>query len=153
MAGQHHYTLDLLWQGDHTRDYDSYTREHHVRIAGKPDLIATADPAYRGDATKHNPEDLLLASLSGCHLLTYLALCARARINVLAYRDRAEGTLLLTKDGGGHFTEVVLRPGVVVADERMLEKARHFHGEVHKYCFIARSVNFPVRCEAEVRTS
>jgi organic hydroperoxide reductase OsmC/OhrA len=91
--------------------------------------------------------------LSSCHLLTYLALCARARINVLSYRDAAEGTLLLTKDGGGHFTEVVLRPEVVVEEEHMLEKARHFHGDVHKYCFIARSVNFPVRCEAVVRVA
>lgn len=150
MADRHHYILDLHWQGDHTRTYDSYTREHHIRIAGKPVLVATADPMYRGVNELHNPEDLLLASLSGCHLLTYLALCARARINVLSYRDQAEGTLLLTKDGGGHFTDAVLRPQVVVEHEGMLVKARHFHDEVHKYCFIARSVNFPVRCEAVV---
>ncbi|MBL7938646.1 MAG: OsmC family protein [Flavobacteriales bacterium] len=146
--------MELEWQGDlgqGTSTYEGYSREHVIRIPGKPDLIATADPMFRGDALLHNPEDLLLAALSGCHLLTYLALCARARINVTAYRDRAEGSLLLTKDGGGHFTEVVLRPEVVVAEERMLEKARHFHGEVHKYCFIARSVNFPVRCEAVVK--
>lgn len=146
----HGYRLLLEWQGDHTRTYDSYTREHRIRIAGKPDLVATADPLFRGVNELHNPEDLLLAALSGCHLLTYLALCARARINVLSYCDEAEGTLLLTKDGGGQFTEVVLRPQVVVEEERMLEKARHFHGEVHKYCFIARSVNFPVRCEAVI---
>jgi len=151
MADAHTYTLQLDWQGDHTRSYEGYTREHRIRIAGKPELVTTADPLFRGDAALHNPEDLLLASLSSCHLLTYLALCARARINVLSYRDQAEGTLLFTKDGGGHFTEVVLRPEVVVEEERMLEKARHFHGEVHKYCFIARSVNFPVRCEAVVR--
>jgi organic hydroperoxide reductase OsmC/OhrA len=151
MTDQHRYHLDLQWRGDHTRTYDTYTREHHIRIAGKPDLIATADPMFRGDATLHNPEDLLLAALSGCHLLTYLALCARARINVTSYRDQASGTMLLTKDGGGHFTEVVLRPEVVVADGSMMEKAHFFHGEVHKYCFIARSVNFPVRCEAVVR--
>jgi organic hydroperoxide reductase OsmC/OhrA len=151
MADQHSYTLDLHWQGAHTCTYESYTREHRIGIVGKPELIVTADPLFRGDAALHNPEDLLLASLSSCHLLTYLALCARARINVRSYRDQAEGTLLLTKDGGGHFTEVVLRPEVVVEEERMLEKARYFHGEVHKYCFIARSVNFPVRCEAVVR--
>ena len=151
MADQHRYTLDLHWQGDQTRTYESYTREHIIRIAGKHELRATADPMFRGDASLHNPEDLLLSALSGCHLLTYLALCARARINVLSYRDQAEGTLQLTKDGGGHFTEVILRPEVVVADGSMMEKARFFHGEVHKYCFIARSVNFPVRCEAVVR--
>ena len=152
--GEHHYALDLEWLGNTgqgTRTYEGYSREHVVRIAGKPDLRGTADPMFRGDAALHNPEDLLLAALSQCHLLTYLALCARARINVLRYRDRAEGTLMLTKDGGGHFTEAVLRPAVVVAQERLLEKARYFHGEVHKYCFIARSVNFPVRCEAVVK--
>lgn len=150
----HAYHLELEWRGNHgqgTNTYEGYSREHILRIAGKPDLIATADPLFRGDAAQHNPEDLLLAALSGCHLLTYLALCARARINVFSYRDKAEGTLLLTEDGGGHFTEVVLRPEVIVAEECMLEKAQHFHGEVHKYCFIARSVNFPVRCEAVVR--
>ena len=115
--------------------------------------IEMPGPLFRGDAGVHNPEDLLLAALSGCHLLTYLALCARARINVTSYRDNASGILLLTKDGGGHFTEVMLRPEVVVAEEHMLEKARFFHGEVHKYCFIARSVNFPVRCEAVVRVA
>jgi organic hydroperoxide reductase OsmC/OhrA len=150
---QHRYALDLEWSGGGTPTYDRYTREHRIRIAGKPDLIATADVPFLGDATLHNPEDLLLASLSSCHLLTYLALCARARINVLSYRDQAAGTLVLTKDGGGYFSEVTLRPEVVVAEPAMLEKARYFHGEVHKYCFIARSVNFPVRCEAVVRSA
>jgi organic hydroperoxide reductase OsmC/OhrA len=152
----HHYALTLEWTGNlgaGTSTYEGYSREHVVRIAGKPDLRGTADPLFRGDPTLHNPEDLLLAALSQCHLLTYLALCARARISVVSYRDHAEGTLLLTKDGGGHFTEVVLRPEVAVADAHMLAKARHFHREVHKYCFIARSMNFPVRCEAVVRIS
>jgi organic hydroperoxide reductase OsmC/OhrA len=150
---EHQYHLSLDWTGNlgaGTSSYEGYSREHVVRIAGKPDLVGSADPAFRGDAALHNPEDLLLAALSQCHLLTYLALCARARINVTGYRDRAEGTLQLTKDGGGQFTGVVLRPRVVVAEVHMLEKARFFHGEVHKYCFIARSVNFPVRCEPEV---
>ncbi|HRH39189.1 MAG TPA: OsmC family protein [Flavobacteriales bacterium] len=146
----HRYELELTWRGDHTRTYESYTREHSIRIAGKPDLITTADPMFFGDPGLHNPEDLLLAALSGCHLLTYLALCARARINVVTYTDAAKGTLVLTKDGGGQFSEVILRPKVVVAEASMLEKAKHFHGEVHKYCFIARSVNFPVKCEPVV---
>ena len=150
---EHHYHLTLEWTGNlgaGTSTYEGYSREHVVRIIGKPDLVGSADPMFRGDPTLHNPEDLLLAALSQCHLLTYLALCARARIQVLSYRDRAEGTLVLTKDGGGQFTEVVLRPEVVVAEANMVEKARFFHGEVHKYCFIARSVNFPVRCEPAV---
>ncbi|MBK9175872.1 MAG: OsmC family protein [Flavobacteriales bacterium] len=150
MANEHSYSLDLEWRGDHTRTYEGYTREHIIRINGKSELRATADPMFRGDAALHNPEDLLLAALSGCHLLSYLALCARARIDVRSYRDRASGTLLLTADGGGRFTEVVLRPEVVVADAAMLEKARAFHDAAHKYCFIASSVNFPVRHEAAV---
>ena len=150
MANEHHYRLHLQWNGDHTRTYDEYTREHVIRIVGKPDLVATADPIFRGDATKHNPEDLLLAALSSCHMLTYLALCARARIDVSSYRDQATGTLLLTPDGGGRFTEVVLHPEVIIAEERMLAKAREFHLAAHKYCFIANSVNFPVRCEPTV---
>lgn len=151
---EHRYHLTLDWTGNlgaGTSTYEGYSREHVVRIAGKPDLVGSADPMFRGDPAVHNPEDLLLAALSQCHLLTYLALCARARINVLSYRDRAEGTLVLTKDGGGQFTEAILRPEVVVAEVHMLAKAEHFHGEVHKYCFIARSMNFPVRCEAVVR--
>ncbi|MBK7945299.1 MAG: OsmC family protein [Flavobacteriales bacterium] len=150
MADSHLYTLDLLWRGDHTRTYESYTREHLITIQGKSELRATADPMFRGDGALHNPEDLLLAALSGCHLLTYLALCARARINVLSYRDQAEGTLQLTKDGGGHFTEVILRPQVVVEPEGMIEKAHYLHTAAHKYCFIANSVNFPVRNEPVV---
>ena len=152
--GDHLYRLELEWSGDPltgTRTYEGYTREHVVRIAGKPDLRGTADPLFRGDPAIHNPEDLLLAALAQCHLLTYLALCARARINVVAYRDHAEGTLALTGDGGGRFTGVVLRPEVLVTEEGMVGKAVQLHGEVHKYCFIARSVNFPVRCESIVR--
>ncbi|MBK6342502.1 MAG: OsmC family protein [Flavobacteriales bacterium] len=150
MSDMHLYTLDLFWRGDHTRSYEEYTREHLIRIKGKNELRATADPLFRGDGSLHNPEDLLLAALSSCHLLTYLALCARARINVLSYHDQAEGTLMLTKDGGGHFSGVMLRPQVRIEDGGHLEKAIAFHEAAHKYCFIARSVNFPVNCEAAV---
>ncbi|MDQ3099818.1 MAG: OsmC family protein [Bacteroidota bacterium] len=151
MNGAHTYEVQLKWRGDHTRTYESYDRQHTVQSPGKPEMILTSDPAFLGDRKMLNPEDLLLAALSSCHLLTYLALCARARIDVRTYRDDASGTLHLTKDGGGHFTEVVLRPQVEVAEAGMIEKARHFHGEVHKYCFIARSVNFTIRCEAVVK--
>jgi len=150
MAEMHLYQLDLLWRGDHTRTYESYTREHLIRINGKTELRATADPLFRGDGTLHNPEDLLLAALSGCHLLTYLALCARARINVLSYSDQAEGTLVQTKDGGGHFSEVMLHPQVLIEDAAHLERAIAFHEAAHKYCFIANSVNFPVRSDPTV---
>ncbi|HMC96762.1 MAG TPA: OsmC family protein [Flavobacteriales bacterium] len=151
MGQEHHYATTLEWTGDTGAGYKAYDRTHTVRIANKPELITTSDPAFLGDPTKHNPEDLLVAALSSCHLLTYLALCARARIVVTAYRDNATGTMASTPDGGGHFTEVVLHPEVTVSEEGMLEKARHLHAAAHKYCFIANSVNFPVRHEPVVR--
>ena len=151
MGHEHRYATTLEWSGNTGLGYQDYGRTHTISIVGKPDLITTSDPTFHGDPTKHNPEDLLLAALSSCHLLTYLALCARARIVVTAYRDRAMGTMITTPDGGGHFTEVVLHPEVVVADEAMLAKAQHFHAAALKYCFIANSVNFPVRHEAVVR--
>lgn len=153
MSKEHQYTADLHWRGDHTRTYESYTREHVVRFSGKPDLVATADPLFLGDAALYDPEDLLMAALSGCHLLTYLALCARARIDVRSYRDKARGTLLLTPEGGGHFTEVVLHPEVIVAEPGHCEKATALHTAAHKYCFIASSMNFPVRCEPLVHSA
>lgn len=151
MNEPHLYRLELHWRGEHTRTYDSYSREHLISIDGKTALRATADPMFLGEGSLHNPEDLLLAALSSCHLLTYLALCARARINVLGYRDQAEGTLVLDKDGGGRFSEVVLRPQVILEDPSHTEKAIALHTAAHKYCFIANSVNFPVRNEPVVR--
>jgi organic hydroperoxide reductase OsmC/OhrA len=150
MDSLHRYNLQLDWCGDHTRTYDSYSREHLILIDGKPELTVTADRMFLGDMYVHNPEDLLLASLSSCHLLTYLALCARARINVLHYVDFARGSLRLTPEGGGQFVEVLLRPRVTVESESMRVKAHRFHEEVHRYCFIQRSVNFPVLCEPTV---
>ncbi len=152
MQDTHTYSLTLGWKGNNTSSYATYDRSYGILIPGKPELVATADPLFHGEPGKHNPEDLLVAALSGCHLLTYLALCARARINVVHYEDQASGDLTLTKDGGGYFQEVTLRPVVVVAEDHMVEKALRFHDEVHKYCFIARSVNFPVRHLAKVRS-
>ncbi|MEO8589822.1 MAG: OsmC family protein [Flavobacteriales bacterium] len=150
MGHDHHYATSLHWTGDTGSGYQSYDRTHTIRIANKEALIVTADPTFLGDPTRHNPEDLLLAALSSCHLLTYLALCARARIVVTNYRDNATGTMVATPDGGGHFSEVVLHPEVTVSEERMVEKAKALHMAAHKYCFIANSVNFPVRHEAVI---
>lgn len=150
MDKTHHYAAELEWTGapaDGSFTYEGYSRDHTVRIDGKPELIMTADPNFRGDPTRHNPEDLLLAAIAGCHMLTYLALCARKRILVKSYRDKASGTMALTPEGGGRFTEVILRPEVVVADAAMADTAKALHNPVHKYCFIANSVNFPVRHE------
>lgn len=152
MSRTHDYAVHLIWTGAKNgpaRDYASYSRTHALAIAGKPTLDASADPQFRGDAALHNPEDLLVGSLAGCHMLTYLALCVRAKITVIAYEDSASGTMMLV-GGGGHFTEVVLRPRVTVAAGADVDKALALHEAAHKDCFIATSVNFPVRHEAEV---
>jgi organic hydroperoxide reductase OsmC/OhrA len=151
---EHRYATHLDWEGNRgggTAHYEEYGREHVVRIAGKPDLRASADPAFRGDPERHNPEELLVAALSSCHLLSFLALCARSRIVVTAYEDLAEGTMREDGRGGGRFVEVVLRPVVTVADETMRARAEALHEKAHDVCFIASSVSFPVRHEARVR--
>lgn len=149
MTGPHVYRTRLEWTGaaqGPTIGYRDYSREYVLRIAGKPDLVGSADPTFLGDAARHNPEDLLLAALSSCHMLSYLALAARAKLHVVAYEDEAEATMVLDK-GGGHFTEAMLRPRVTVVKGADLDLARTLHAEAHKVCFIAASVNFPVRNE------
>jgi organic hydroperoxide reductase OsmC/OhrA len=152
----HRYQLTLDWEGNRgtgTSDYASYGRQYRVAIAGKPDLVGSADPLFRGDAALHNPEDLLVAALSSCHMLSYLALCARGRIVVLAYVDSAEGTLEFNADGGGSFREVVLRPRVTVAAGTDLDRATALHEKAGEQCFIAASCNFPVRHEPVVQVA
>jgi organic hydroperoxide reductase OsmC/OhrA len=145
MAREHHFTARLVWTGaaqGPTRDYESYSREYRIEIEGKPPLAGSSDPTFRGDASKHNPEDLLVASLSGCHMLSYLHLCASAGIEVVAYEDQASGRMAI-KDRKMRFVEVTLAPKVTIAAGD-LERAKALHEESHGACFIASSVNFPV---------
>ncbi|MEO6637305.1 MAG: OsmC family protein [Ginsengibacter sp.] len=147
MNGQHTYNLKITWTGntgEGTKDYRSYNRNHTIAVENKPDLLASSDPTFRGDKTKYNPEELLVASLSGCHMLSYLHLCAAAGIVVVQYTDAATGTMQQTPDGGGHFTEVTLHPEVVITAESMVEKANELHHKANQLCFIANSCNFPV---------
>ncbi|MGI3779605.1 MAG: OsmC family protein [Janthinobacterium lividum] len=146
----HHYETSLTWaDAPGTVDYRTYSREHEVVAAGRPVLVGSADQAFRGDPARWNPELLLLAALSECHLLSYLSFCARAGVVVTAYEDRATGTM--RQEGmGGRFTEVVLHPLVSVADPSMLAEAETLHGPAHEACFIASSVSFPVRHEPKV---
>ena len=151
--GEHHYETQLRWADPAgTADYRTYSREHEVVAPGRPTLVGSADRPFRGDPTRWNPELLLLAALSECHLLSYLSFCARAGVVVTAYADRASGTM---RQGGlgGHFTEVVLRPAVTVAEAGMLDEAEALHGPAHEACFIASSVRFPVRHEAHVEVA
>ncbi|WP_159017439.1 OsmC family protein [Cognatiluteimonas profundi] len=149
----HRYHAELDWTGNlgaGTSRYDAYARDYSVRMPGKPELHGSADPLFRGDPTRHNPEDLLLASITSCHLLSYLALCARHRISVLAYSDRAEAVMQTTADGGGRFVSATLHPHVVVEDAAQVERAMALHEKAHALCFIASSCNFPITHEATV---
>ncbi len=152
MAHEHRYEIKLTWTGaaqEPTQNYKSYSRAYQIEAPGKPPLAASADPAFRGDPALYNPEDLLVAALSGCHMLTYLAHCALQGIAVVAYEDQASGTMV-QEGSGGRFTEVTLRPQVTVAAGGDLDKARALHEKAHADCFVANSVNFPVRIEAEI---
>jgi organic hydroperoxide reductase OsmC/OhrA len=154
MSRTHHYTTALEWTGNlssGTSSYTAYGREHTISVQGKPDVFASSDPAFRGNAARHNPEELLVASLSSCHMLWYLHLCADAGVIVIAYTDEAKG-IMEESSSGGRFTEVMLHPKVTVAKAGMIDKANALHDEAHRMCFIANSCNFPVRhlpeCEA-----
>ena len=147
---QHHYQTTLTWSDERgTVDYRGYPREHEVVAVGRPVLLGSADKTFRGDPTRWNPELLLLAALSECHLLSYLSVCALARVVVTGYTDDATGTML-QEGTGGRFSEVVLRPRVSVSGPAMVDQAIALHQEAHRQCFIANSVNFPVRHEAQV---
>jgi organic hydroperoxide reductase OsmC/OhrA len=149
MARTHTYAITTTWTGNRgqgTADYRAYGRDHDLDADGRPTLAASSDPAFRGDANRWNPELLLVAALSDCLLLAYLHLCATNGVVVTGYRDRAAGTMEQVGDGG-RFTEVVLRPIVTVAAESMIDTANALHDDAHASCFIATSVNFPVRTE------
>lgn len=146
----HSFAVSVEWTGNTgagTSSYTSYQRAHEISAEGKPAIPGSSDPAFRGDASRYNPEELLVASLSACHMLWYLHLCADAGIVVTVYRDHAEGTMRLTADGGGHFEEVILRPAVTIRGGGDAELAHSLHERAHHLCFIANSMNFPVRAE------
>ena len=152
---EHNYRVSVQWtgnQGSGTSGYREYRRDYVVRSGAKPDIAGSSDPAFLGDAARWNPEDLLVASASACHKLWYLHLCADAGIAVLAYVDDAEGTMI-EGPGPGRLTQVVLRPRVAVraGDDRSL--AEQLHHVAHEKCYIANSVNFPIRCEPVIEQS
>ena len=147
----HTYTTRLTWTGS-TDDHSSYAREHEIAIAGKPPLRLSADPMFRGDAALHNPEDLFLAAIAGCHMLSYLALCARRGVRVLSYTDDASATLKLDAAGGGRFTDVLLSPVVVIDAGSDAALALALHEDAHARCFIANSCAVPIRCRATIET-
>jgi organic hydroperoxide reductase OsmC/OhrA len=152
---QRDFTEALMasWNGNlgtGTSGYRDYSRNYEIVSEGKPAIQGSADPAFRGDRSRWNPEELLVASLSACHKLWYLHLAAEAGIIVTAYADRAEGVMEVGRDGVGRFKSVVLHPTVTVAAGSDLGRARTLHKPAHEKCFIANSVNFPVECEPEI---
>lgn len=149
----HAYAVRVAWDGnggEGTASYESYGRQYRVCVEGKPDLAGTADPAFRGEMNKHNPEELFLAALSACHMLFYLALCARNGICVVAYEDRALGQITSDSRGGGRFESITLRPHVTVDAKGRVALARSLHGTAHERCFIANSCSVPIRIVSAV---
>jgi organic hydroperoxide reductase OsmC/OhrA len=147
ISGHHDYTIGVRWDGDlgtGTSGYRDYSRELTVTAAGKHDLEGSADRPFRGDPSRWNPEELLLASLAQCHLLSYLHVAVTLGVVVTAYTDDAVGTMVEDGAGSGAFTEVVLRPRVTV------DAAMAGHTRANELCFIANSVNFPVRHEPTI---
>lgn len=153
MKKQHHYETLVAWTGNTgtgTTSYTGYERSHTISAAGKPPIEASADPSFRGDPARYNPEELFLASLASCHMLWYLHLCVDAGVQVQQYRDKARGLLETKPDGSGKFTRVILKPEVWVQDAAMCAQAVALHAEAHHYCFLAASVNFELLVEPVV---
>ncbi|NKB59882.1 MAG: OsmC family peroxiredoxin [Alphaproteobacteria bacterium] len=151
---KHHYEISMVWTGateGPAKDYHTYSREHRFEAPGKPPLIGSADPAFRGDAGQYNPEELLLAALSGCHMLWYLHLCTAKKITVVSYEDHVEG-MMTEEPRAGRFVEATIKPTVTIAAGDDVALAVELHERAHSECFIANSVNFPIHCEPTIQT-
>ena len=154
MTNTHRYQTQVLWTGNlgqGTASYRAYEQSHEIVVEGKLPISGSSDPAFSGDKTRYNPEELLVASISACHMLWYLHLCAEASIVVTHYLDQAVGSMQETEDGGGHFTEVILKPVVTVAAGSDTNQAEKLHEQAHHFCFIANSMNFPVLCKPSIQ--
>jgi organic hydroperoxide reductase OsmC/OhrA len=150
---QHTYQACIDWtgnDGDGTKSYKAYRRDHTIAARGKPQILGSSDPNFRGDPGRYNPEELLVASLSACHMLWYLHLCSANGVTVTGYRDVASGTMQENSDGSGEFVRVTLRPVAKISAGDDPSKALALHHEAHSLCFIARSVKFPVEIEPQI---
>ncbi|ADR21107.1 peroxiredoxin [Marivirga tractuosa] len=150
----HHYQSLLKWTGNTgkgTKSYTSYERSYDIIIENKPTLKGSADPGFRGDASLHNPEDVFLASISSCHMLWYLHLCAVNKITVIDYQDKASATMQEDSQGKGHFTGAILHPEVIILEKDKIELAESLHQKANEYCFIANSCNFPIQHDPTIK--
>ncbi len=149
-AREHSYAVTVTWTGNTgsgTSSYRGYQRTHEVAVRGKPVVPASSDPEFLGDPARYNPEEMLVASLSSCHMLWYLHLCSVEGIVVEAYEDIAEGVMIEDGDGGGRFSQVILQPEITLKAGSDLARATALHRDAHAKCFVANSVNFPIRHE------
>jgi organic hydroperoxide reductase OsmC/OhrA len=148
MSKEHRYQIVTKWTGNlgpGTSLYSSYSRNHEMSGPQKQSPIAgSSDPLFRGDPTRYNPEELLVAALSACHMLWVLHLCADAGIVITAYSDEALGFMAENEDGSAQFTGVTLRPVMAITDLARAAEASAIHDRAHSVCALARSVNFPV---------
>ncbi len=152
MSKTHAYAATVRWTGNRgsgTSSYTAYDRTHEIGVDGKPVIAGSADAAFRGDADRWNPEDMLLSSISTCHMLWFLHLACDAGWVVERYEDKAEAVMAMNPDGSGQFTSATLHPTAVISagDPALLDQLHH---KAHEMCFIARSLNFEVGCEASV---
>jgi len=151
----HKFDAQVEWQGNTgqgTLNYKAYKRNYTILAKNKPKIEGSSDPVFLGDGTKYNPEELLIASASSCHMLWYLHLCAVSGVIVTDYKDEAEGTMTEEANGSGRFTEIMLHPVVTVKEKSMIEKALELHGKAGQMCFIANSCNFPINHKPTVKT-
>jgi organic hydroperoxide reductase OsmC/OhrA len=157
MAHEHNYRISTVWTGNRgsgTSNYRAYARDHEISAGGKTaPVLCSSDPTFRGDPSRYNPEELLVGSLSACHMLWFLHLCADAGIVVTEYSDEAAGTMVTHGEGAGEFVKVILKPRAVITDPSRIEEASALHARAHEMCFIARSVNFPVERQPVVVAS
>jgi organic hydroperoxide reductase OsmC/OhrA len=150
----HTFRVHTAWTGDTGLGYGYYSRDHELSAQGKAQAIpGSSDRAFRGDSSRYNPEELLVASLSSCHLLWMLHLCADAGIAVTAYADNADGDMALNPDGSGQFVRVTLRPELTVTNADHVARLDELHHRAHELCFISRSVNFPVQVQPRGRVA
>lgn len=154
MSKEHIYKAKIKWTGNlgtGTSEYAAYSRAHEISgDDGKDVILGSADPIFRGDASRYNPEELVVAAIAGCHMLWYLHLCADAGVVVVEYRDEASGTLEETEDGNGKFSEATINPRVTITEESDAETAEKLHEKAHEFCFIANSMNFPVQVKPTI---
>ena len=154
---EHSYQTFLEWtgnRGEGTKSYRTYDRAYmiyRIEVAEKPIIMSSSDPAFLGNRSKYNSEELLVASLSSCHLLWYLHLCVKAGVIVVEYVDLASGKISKNEDGSGKFVEVTLQPDITISSDSDPEIAKQLHEKAHQFCFIANSVNFPVRCQPSIK--